>query len=697
LEKWAQMEADKHGYKTEILHHQVADIIMGTEIFLLVTIYVIFTFSDRAPLLGLLVLGLLWIARWWATGRLATMTPVDIPILAILTMVPVSLYVSVDRSLSQPKFYGLILGIAVFYVVVNATRTIRGMQLAAVALVLVSAVVVMLGLVATDWPSKAKLFSWPQLYGDLPRLIQEIPRSRRGGFSPNGIGGTLIFLIPVLLSLLWSGRPATRIQEASSRLLPIWWAWYRPILALSLLLTTFTLALTQSRSALIGISVGLLALAVWHDRRALWAIPIIALALFVLFQSGREWRLTQFVLHVDADSPTVQRRVEIWQRAIHMIRDSPHAGVGLGAFNTALSIDSLTKDSDSWEYVETVIAPSKPFQAIDVYLRYDDQAGTAWFDDLAFQETTQIAPNASFEADSDGNGIPDHWKGINLTSQDGQDGSYVKEGSYSFKITGASGVKKRLSQRISLSGDGGERFLLSGWSRAEEPDPDGGYHGLTAGVHYDDSTTGWFGVPFSITRQETQITHAHNELLQVAVDLGIPGLVAYVALLTTFALTAWRAYHALNDRWLRALIMGLACGMLAHQVFGLTDAFLLGTKPGVVMWVFMGLVAALYVHRDSITRQLSVNEGMGAGREGGNGLESVGGRSEASGGWLSSWLGTFLLAFGCWGLFSLLAIAAVGDQPYLGLGIALAGGVILGFVCMRRFESVTARERRCLY
>ena len=37
--------------------------------------------------------------------------------------------------------------------------------------------------------------------------------------------------------------------------------------------------------------------------------------------------------------------------------------------------------------------------------------------------------------------------------------------------------------------------------------------------------------------------------------------------------------------------------------------------------------------------------------------------------------------------FSLLAIAVVGDQPYLGLAIALAGGVILGFVCMRRFES----------
>ena len=41
-------------------------------------------------------------------------------------------------------------------------------------------------------------------------------------------------------------------------------------------------------------------------------------------------------------------------------------------------------------------------------------------------------------------------------------------------------------------------------------------------------------------------------------------------------------------------------------------------------------------------------------------------------------------------MISLLAIAVVTNQPYLGLAMALAGGVVLGFVCMRRFESVTA-------
>jgi putative inorganic carbon (HCO3(-)) transporter len=514
------------------LPHRMGDMISGAEIFLLVVIYVAFIFSDSVPLPGLVAMSLLWIARWWTTGRLTAATPMDMSILHILAMVPVSLYVSLNRSLSLPKLYGLILGVAVFYAVVNATRIVRRVQIAVIALILLSAAVIMLGLVGTDWRPGIKFFSWPQLYGHLPKLIQGIPRSLRGGFSPPGIGGTLIFLIPVLLSLLWSSRSATRIKKANdNRLLQIWWASYQPILVLTLLFTIFTLILTQSRASFIGISVGLLALATWYDSRALLAI---ALALFALLKSGRGAQLTQFLLR--ANPVSVQWRTEIWQQAIHMIRDFPHTGVGMGAFDTAV--------------------------------------------------------NTMY--------------------------------------------------------------------------------------------------PFSIIPAGVRVTHAHNELLQVTVDLGIPGLVGYVALLTTFAITAWRAYHALDDRWLRALIVGLACGMLAHQVFGLTDAFLLGTKPGVVMWVFMGLIAALYVHRDSMAGELSGNEGAKV-REEGNGLESISGNSEASGGWLSGWLGTFLLAFGCWGLFSLVAIAFVGDWPYLGLAIALAGGVVLGFVCMRRFESVTAQ------
>jgi len=66
-------------------------------------------------------------------------------------------------------------------------------------------------------------------------------------------------------------------------------------------------------------------------------------------------------------------------------------------------------------------------------------------------------------------------------------------------------------------------------------------------------------------------------------------------LLAASVRTACRAYIWAPNEWTKRLILGLGAGMLAHQVFGLTDAFLLGTKPGVVMWMLMGLITGLYL------------------------------------------------------------------------------------------------------
>lgn len=103
--------------------------------------------------------------------------------------------------------------------------------------------------------------------------------------------------------------------------------------------------------------------------------------------------------------------------------------------------------------------------------------------------------------------------------------------------------------------------------------------------------------PFFIAAPDELIPHAHNNLLEVAVDLGIPGLMAYSALLIGFVLCATRAYRALTNDGARALIAGLGFGMLAYQIFGLTDAFILGSKPGLLMWIFIALAVACYVRR----------------------------------------------------------------------------------------------------
>jgi putative inorganic carbon (hco3(-)) transporter len=112
---------------------------------------------------------------------------------------------------------------------------------------------------------------------------------------------------------------------------------------------------------------------------------------------------------------------------------------------------------------------------------------------------------------------------------------------------------------------------------------------------------------------EVDLGHAHNEFLQAALDLGLPGLIAFIALyLGAFTMVGhiWRAPidlptgHAPDDQppgrrpdraaERRTFALGLGGALLAHLVYGLTDAIALGAKPGLVFWLVLGLIAGLF-------------------------------------------------------------------------------------------------------
>jgi O-antigen ligase len=70
-------------------------------------------------------------------------------------------------------------------------------------------------------------------------------------------------------------------------------------------------------------------------RAALGFVLVVAFFLGAIFFGG-EGALARFVGTVNADDPTTGR-VEFWRATLHMIRDQPLAGVGLGAFGVAYS------------------------------------------------------------------------------------------------------------------------------------------------------------------------------------------------------------------------------------------------------------------------------------------------------------------------------------------------------------------------
>lgn len=107
--------------------------------------------------------------------------------------------------------------------------------------------------------------------------------------------------------------------------------------------------------------------------------------------------------------------------------------------------------------------------------------------------------------------------------------------------------------------------------------------------------------PLFLVGWTVDLGHAHNLFLQVALDLGLPGLIAYLALVGTASWICWRvaggwgpadASPGEPHEWLALGVLG---SLVAFHVYGLTDTIALGAKPGVAFWMLLALAALMWV------------------------------------------------------------------------------------------------------
>ena len=261
-----------------------------------------------------------WLCRWLACGRLTWRTAMDLPIALLLLMALLASLISVDPAMSRAKLWGLVLEAALFFGVVNAVRDVKSLWAVVTVLVGLTAGVALFSLVGTDWDA-VRLVDLPWLYGRLPRLVQGLPGSGvpRAStlFHPREVGATLAMLLPIPIALLLFG------SDRRLRLLS----------ALALAAAVPVLLLTQSLQALLGLGLALLLIAVWRSRWALLVIPLGLLAIAAALWAYGPARAAFALLSLDHPiGAGVVLRLDIWSRALAMVRDMPYTGIGLNTF-----------------------------------------------------------------------------------------------------------------------------------------------------------------------------------------------------------------------------------------------------------------------------------------------------------------------------------------------------------------------------
>jgi putative inorganic carbon (HCO3(-)) transporter len=272
----------------------------------------VFPPTGRPVLTLVLLLPCIWIAEAIAGVEPIPRTALNGALAFLLVMVLVSLAATFDILFSAPKVLGVVFGIAVFFAVERAVRNRASLGIALELFSLAGATLAVLGLLGTNWIDKMPLLR--MVTAHVPAVIRGVP-GQAEGFQPNAIAGALVMFIPLQFALCLAA-PSRRALHVAA-----------------LVVSSFTLLLTQSRGGYLSMLAGAIAWLLWSGRRTrTWtlAVLVVLVAIAIPLRQRIEPLLTQHVASgVASDVPS---RLELWSRAIRIIGDYPITGIGMNTF-----------------------------------------------------------------------------------------------------------------------------------------------------------------------------------------------------------------------------------------------------------------------------------------------------------------------------------------------------------------------------
>ncbi len=114
------------------------------------------------------------------------------------------------------------------------------------------------------------------------------------------------------------------------------------------------------------------------------------------------------------------------------------------------------------------------------------------------------------------------------------------------------------------------------------------------GVGMNMYRTGTIRQQYPVQGYENRVLpHIHNEVMQIAVDMGIPGILVFLGIYATVAYMVYYCWRY-GDSSERAVSLGALSGLLAHAIFGLADAIPLWDRFAFIYWYMLGLISVQY-------------------------------------------------------------------------------------------------------
>lgn len=325
---------------------RLARIVTAAELPIIIAIAPALLFPTPRRLWVVAVLPALWAAARIGHGAFIPRTPLNIPLSLLLTMVAMSLFTTVDLTLSLVKVASLVLGVSLFWAVSRRMTTSSRVAGAIAAFLVVGAMLAVIALLGTQWETKFPVLD--SITAQLPRAIRGLPGAEEG-FNPNAVAGCLVLVLPLHGALLATGSyrqlfSLSGVGNFSHR-------WLAGIPVVTLVLTAGTFVLLQSRGAWLGLFGATVAFLLWHGRGTRFLVAG-GTAIVVV--------LTATVGPVDIVSSAINRsgpgmagsasgRIELWSRAVDAIQDVPFTGMGMNGFRKVMPVlypSALATDLD---------------------------------------------------------------------------------------------------------------------------------------------------------------------------------------------------------------------------------------------------------------------------------------------------------------------------------------------------------------